>query len=450
MGDEDGILLTDLYQLTMLQAYLEAQMDGTAVFEFFVRQLPPSRHFLVAAGLEQVLDYLEALAFSHGQLERLRELGRFKPGFLDALAGLRFTGDVEAIPEGSVVFAGEPLLRVRAPLPQAQLVESRVVNLLHFQTVVASKAVRTVLAARGKRCVDFGLRRAHGAEAALLSARASYLAGFDSTSNVAAGLRFGIPLSGTMAHSFVQAHDSEAQAFEHYARAFPGQATLLVDTYDVEAAARLVAALAPRLRAQGQPIPAVRIDSGDLGDCARRVRAILDAAGCAEVGIFASGNLDEHAVAALEQAGAPIQGYGVGTRMNTSADQPFLDCAYKLVEYAGQPRCKLSAGKATWPGAKQVVRRFDPHGAMAGDCVGLVVEQLDGLPLLEPVMRGGRRLAPQPGVAQARRRLREQLLLVPEALRSLGEAPPYRVAVSPALAGLARQVEARLRPAEHA
>jgi nicotinate phosphoribosyltransferase len=444
MENPASVLLTDLYELTMLQSYHRSGMRGTAVFEFFVRSLPEPRHFLVAAGLEQVLGYLESLAFDAADLEHLRVLGRFEPGFLDALASLRFTGDVDAVPEGTLVFGGEPLLRIRAPLPEAQLVESRVVNLLHLQTMVASKAVRCVLAARGKRLVDFGMRRAHGAEAALLSARASYLAGFDGSATVEAGVRFGIPLYGTMAHSFVQAFASEEEAFAAYAQAFPAHVTLLIDTYDVAAAARLVARLAPALAGQGARLEAVRIDSGDLGAYARQVRAILDEGGCRDIGIFASGNLDEYRVDALERAGAPLQGYGVGTRMNTSADAPYLDCGYKLVEYAGRPCLKLSEGKATWPAPKQVYRHYGPRGEMLSDCIGLCGEQDSGVPLLQPVMRAGRRLHGAPTLQASHELLAAQLRALPEALRAPGPAEPYPVGISGALAALARQMRARL------
>jgi nicotinate phosphoribosyltransferase len=435
-------LLTDLYELTMLQSYHLRGMRGTAVFEFFVRELPPERRFLVAAGLEQALDYLETLAFDTADLEQLSALGRFDPGFLAALADFRFTGDVDAMPEGTVVFANEPLLRIRAPLPQAQFVESRLVNLLHFQSMVASKAVRSRLAARGKRLVDFGMRRAHGAEAALLSARASWLAGFDGTATVEAGIRFGIPVFGTMAHSFVQAHDSEERAFEAYARAFPGHVTLLIDTYSINAAARTVARIAPRLRAEGMHIEAVRIDSGDLLEGARQVRAILDGAGCRDIGIFASGNLDEYRIDALERAGAPIQGYGVGTRMNTSADCPYLDCAYKLVQYAGRPTLKLSAGKETWPGAKQVYRRTGPRGRIEDDRIALDGEQDCGMPLLRPAMRGGRRVAPAPSLLDSRTLLVGQRSALAAALLALEPGEPFPVVVSAGLDELRRQVEA--------
>jgi nicotinate phosphoribosyltransferase len=435
------VLLTDLYQLTMLQAYHDQGMAGTAAFEFFVRRLPESRNFLMAAGLEQVLGFLETLRFTPGDLDWLRQTGRFRTEFIDSLAGLRFTGDVEAMAEGTVFFADEPVLRVVAPLPEAQLVETRIINLLQFQTLVASKAARAVLAAPDKLMVDFGLRRAHGAEAGLLSARASYLAGFSGTATVLAGRLWGVPLYGTMAHSFVQAHDDEMAAFEHFARSHPGNATLLIDTYDTEAAAGRLVPLAQRLAQQGIAIRGVRLDSGDLAGHARRVRAILDAGGLAQARIFASGNLDEFRLRELVAGGAPIDGYGVGTRMNTSADAPYLDCAYKLQEYAGKPRRKRSEGKATWPGRKQVWRGFDTAGRLGGDLLTTVEDAAPGEALLQPVMRGGRRLAPPLPLHDLRDHARTQLAQLPEPLRGLDPAPPYPVTVSGKLRDLAARVD---------
>ncbi|MCR4294141.1 MAG: nicotinate phosphoribosyltransferase, partial [Elusimicrobia bacterium] len=286
-------LLTDLYELTMLHAYVGQGRAGTAVFEFFVRRLPPSRNFLMAAGLEQALDFLEGLRFSPEDLSWITDCGRFRPGFADYLERFRFTGDVHAMPEGTVFFADEPILRVTAPLPEAQLVETRLINLLQFQTMIASKAARCVLAAPGKSLVDFGLRRAHGAEAGLLAARASYLAGFSGTSAAAASPAFGIPVFGTMAHSFVQAFEDEGAAFVAYARANPGGATLLLDTYDTEAGAAKAVEAARRLARENIRVRGVRLDSGNLALHSRRVRGLLDAAGLRDVAIFASGDLDE-------------------------------------------------------------------------------------------------------------------------------------------------------------
>ncbi|MGG1943407.1 nicotinate phosphoribosyltransferase [Trinickia sp. NRRL B-1857] len=435
------VLLTDLYELTMLQAYFDAGVNETASFELFVRALPMHRNFLMAAGLEQVIEYLEQLRFAPEELSALSKTGRFPVPFLRSLEHLRFTGDVDAMREGTVFFPDEPILRITAPMREAQLIESRVMNLAHFETVVASKAARCVLAAPDKLLVDFGLRRAHGAEAALLSARASYLAGFGGTATVAAGLTFDIPIYGTMAHSYVQAYADEALAFEAFARSQPANATLLLDTYDTEAAARKVVALAPLLARDGIVIQGVRLDSGDLGEHARRVRRILDDGGLTGVTIFASGNLDDYRLRQLIAEQAPIDGFGVGTRMNTSADAPYLDCAYKLVEYAGEPRRKRSEGKATWPARKAVYRLWGPNGVMAGDWITLARERRDGEPLLEPVMRGGVRCEQPVTLSCAREHARRQLRALPGAQRSLDVDEPYPVAISDGLRELARRLD---------
>ncbi len=360
---------------------------------------------------------------------------------------MRFTGDVWAMREGTVFFPNEPVLRVEAPIAQAQWLETRLLNLVHFQTVVASKAVRSVLAARGRALVDFGLRRAHGAEAGALAARAAYIAGFAGTATAYAGPRFGIPVFGTMAHSFVQAHDNETQAFVDFAESFPDNAVLLIDTYDTVAAARKVAALAPRLAQRGIRIRGVRLDSGDLDALSREVRRVLDAAGLRDCAIFASGNLDEHRVRALVDAGAPIASFGIGTSLTTSSDAPCLDAVYKLQEYDGVARRKRSGGKATWPGRKQVWRRSNADRTFAGDSVRLVDEQGIGTPLLECVMRDGRRVAPSPYARQsarslprpARRRCRPHL-------KSLDPPwPRYPVSISPAVRLLADEVDRRQR-----
>ena len=438
-----GALLTDLYELTMLQAYFEQAMNGPAVFEFFVRKLPPGRNFLMAAGLEQVVDYLTELRFTDDELDWLASSGRFTPAFCASLADLRFGGDLNAVPEGTVVFADEPILQIIAPLREAQFVESRVMNLVHYATLVASKAARCVLAAPGRLLVDFGLRRAHGAEAGLVSARGSYLAGFGGTATVEAGRRHGIPVYGTMAHSYVQAHADEADAFESFSRAQPANAMLLIDTYDTERAAHKVVELARKLAPEGIAIKGVRIDSGDLGAHARRVRAILDAAGCRDITIFASGNLDEYRLLDLVAADAPIDGYGVGTRMNTSADAPYLDCAYKLVEYQGQPRRKRSEGKATWPGRKQVHRRHGDDGRIAGDVLALAGESAPGAALLQPVLRAGRMVGTPPPLAAIRAHAQRQLATLPERLRALEDAAPFAVEVAPSLSRLAAEIDAR-------
>jgi len=445
MNSETSLLLTDLYQLTMLQGYFERGMDKIAAFEFFVRKLRPGRGFLLAAGLEQVLDFLEQARFTAEELHWLRGSGRFSNEFVDWLADWRFTGDVDAMPEGTVCFPDEPLLRVVAPLPQAQLIETRLINLLHFQTLIASKAARSVLMGPGKLLVDFGLRRAHGAEAGLMAARATWLAGFSGSSTVLAGTRFGIPLFGTMAHSFVQAHDSETESFRDFARAQPGNVVLLIDTYDTEAAAHKVVALAPELAAQGIAIKGVRLDSGDLGELGRRVRRILDDGGLQTTTIFASGDLDEYRLRELLAQGAPIDGFGIGTRLDTSADVAYLDCAYKLEEYAGQARRKRSIGKATWPGRKQVWRSYDEQGRMAGDVISLENDTQAGEPLLAPAMRGGQRLPSVP-LADIRSRAAASLAHLPEPLRQLREPYVYPVEIASALRELARQVDLLASP----
>ncbi|WP_342238584.1 nicotinate phosphoribosyltransferase [Inquilinus sp. OTU3971] len=428
MVASESPLLLDLYQFTMMSAYFEHGMTAPAVFEFFVRELPARRGFLMAAGLEQVLDYLEGLRFGEDDLRYLAQIDRFSAGFLDYLAGFRFSGDVDAMPEGTVFFPDEPVIRVTAPLPEAQMVETRLVNLLQFQTIVASKAARMVLAAPGKRLVDFGLRRAHGAEAGLLAARAAYLAGFTGTATLLAEQRFGIPAFGTMAHSFIQAHDDETLAFERFARARPRDLVLLIDTYDTERGVQRVVELAPRLAGNGVIVRGVRIDSGDLAEHARRVRAILDAGGLGKVQVFASGGLDEDDLLAFTARAVPIDAYGIGTSLTTSSDAPALDCAYKLQEYDGTPRRKRSEGKATWLGRKQVWRRYDAGGTIAGDVVALEAEQEAGRPLLQPVMRGGRRLPHLPTPAEARQRAAGALASLPASLRGLGvAAPPVRI-----------------------
>jgi nicotinate phosphoribosyltransferase len=436
-------LLTDLYQLTMLQAYFDRGMEDAAVFEFFARRLPSTRSFLMAAGLEQVLDFLERVHFTPEELEWLAHSGRFSRDFIGYLERLRFTGDVHAMPEGTIFFPPEPIIRVTAPLPQAQLVETRLINLLHFQTLIASKAARAVLVARGKGLIDFGLRRAHGAEAGLLAARASYLAGFAGSATVLAGFLYGVPVYGTMAHSFVQAHDDEAEAFEHFAYAQPDNVILLIDTYDTEAAAEKVVALAPRLQQKGIRIKGVRLDSGELADLARSVRRILDAGGLTDVRILASGNLDEEAVRTLVESDAPIDDFAIGTRLDTSVDVPYLDCVYKLQEYAAQARRKRSTGKATWPGRKQVYRQLGPDGRMAGDILSLEDDPQQGQPLLQLVMRAGQRLHPSPPLSAVRQHAATELARLPDHLRQLELEPPYAVSIAPPLSQLAEAVDRR-------
>jgi nicotinate phosphoribosyltransferase len=434
-------LLTDLYELNMVQAYLDRGEDKAAVFEFFVRRLPLRRGFLLAAGLEEALIYLETLAYSPQEIDWLKQTGRFRDNLLDYLKAFRFTGDVHAIPEGTVCFASEPLLRITAPLPMAQLIETRIINILHFNTLIASKAARMVLAAPDKILSDFGLRSAHGAEAGLFSARASYIAGFSSAANVLAGMRYGIPVAGTMAHSYIQVHDDETQAFEDFARTRPDGVILLIDTYDTEAGARKVVELAPRLKADGIAIRGVRIDSGDLTASARKVRAILDAGGLKDVIILVSGGINEDVLQTILAQNAPIDGFGIGVNLDASIDVPSLDCAYKLQDYAGIPRRKRSEGKATWPGRKQVWRAYDTDGRMAGDVLSVETDTQAGEPLIVPVMRGGTRLAPAPTLDDIRARAARDLARLPEPLRRLEQGVTYPVKIADKLVRLAEEAD---------
>jgi nicotinate phosphoribosyltransferase len=443
--DPDTALLTDLYQLTMVQAYWNEGMDRSAVFSLFFRHLPPGRNYLLACGLEDVLDYLEALHFSEAAIGELRSLGSFTDPFLEWLSALRFTGDVYALSEGTPVFPTEPLLEVVAPIAEAQLVESVIMNQIHLQTVLASKAARVVTAAQGRPVVDFGLRRMHGTDAALKGSRAFFIAGVAATSNVLAGCRYGIPVSGTMAHSYIQAHDHEIDALRAYATLYP-DTILLVDSYDtlegVRNVIKLASELGPDFRVRG-----IRLDSGDLGALALKARALLDDAGLAQVEIFASNRLDETAIAELIAAGAPINGFGVGTLMGVSNDAPTVDMAYKLTEYAGSGRLKSSPGKTSLPGRKQVFR-IEHAGRATHDILARYDEQQPGRPLLKPVMKAGKRLSPavprDPAhLEAARARAVSELSLLPARIRGLEVAdPPYPVELSPSL----RAEQARLLP----
>lgn len=424
-------LFTDLYELTMGQAYAAEGMDQPAVFELFFRTMPPRRNFLVAAGIEDVLDYLEQLHFTHDDLAYLRSLGRFSESFFDRLKGLRFTGEVWAVPEGTLVFPHQPLVQVRAPLIEAQLVETYVLNQVHFQTVLASKAARVVLAAQGRSVVDFGSRRAHGVDAALKMARACYLAGAIGTSNLLAGQRYGIPVFGTMAHSYIQAHASELDAFEAFVREFP-ETTLLVDTYETLDGVRHVIELAQKLQERFR-VRAVRLDSGNLGELARAARRMLDEAGLSQVGIFASSGLDEYEIQRLVGQGAPIDAFGVGTKLAVSEDAPALDMAYKLVEYAGIARTKRSTGKVLLPGRKQIYRQW-AQDRMVEDVLAAWDEDVPGQPLLVPRMQDGHRTVAPPPISDVRQYVQQQLAALPDALRQLDTAdPPYPVQLSPRL-----------------
>ena len=426
-------LFTDLYEVTMAQAYMAEHMSGTAVFETMFRKLPQGRSYVMAAGLSDVLDFLEAFQFQPEDIDYLRGLRLFTEEFLQSLFAVRFTGDVWAVSEGTVVFPNEPIVQVIAPILEAQLAETFVVNQIHLQSVIASKAARVVEAARGRMVVDFGARRAHGTDAALKVARAGYLAGIAGTSNLLAAREYGIAAFGTMAHSFIQAFDSELDAFDAFARLYPGT-TLLVDTYDTLHGVDYVIELAKRRN--DFDVAAIRLDSGDLGALSKAARAKLDAAGLNQVEIVASSGLDEYRIAALMDDGCPIDAFAVGTKLVVAQDAPSLDMAYKLVEYDGIGRTKFSSGKVIYPGRKQVVRRLD-HGVFAGDTIGQPDEQLDGEPLLMPVMKNGRRLLQHdPGLQASRNWARQQIDGLPPQLRSLEPTGwSYPVDVSPGIAG---------------
>ena len=442
-------LFTDLYQLTMLQAYFEERMTERAVFSLFVRRLPPRRNFLIACGLNAVLDYLETLRFTQQDLAYLDSLRMFSDRFLTWLADFRFTGDIHAMREGTPVFANEPILEVEASLPEAQLIETYVMNQVQLQTMLASKAHRVVTAARGRSVIDFGARRMHGTDAALNSARAFWIAGVNATSNVLAGQRFGIPVAGTLAHSYIQAHGDEAAAFLAFAKLYP-DTVLLIDTYDTLAGVQKVIEVAKRL-GEDFKVRAVRLDSGDLLDLSLRVRAALDQAGLDRVQIIASGSLDEYEIDALLSSGAPLDGFGVGTAMGVSADAPYLDIVYKLTSYAGEGRVKLSANKPVLPGRKQVFRNADGDRD-TGDTIARAEEDLPGRPLLGPVIRDGARLVPPTAnLTESRRYAAEQIARLPETVRGLPAAdPPYPVEISAKLNAYHEEIVRRTAARSHA
>ncbi|WP_437942156.1 nicotinate phosphoribosyltransferase [Sorangium sp. So ce341] len=450
-------LHTDLYQLTMAAGYFHRGMASrVATCELFVRRLPRHRRFLVAMGLERVVRYLEGLRFTDEQIAYLSALpalaDAMTPAFCSYLRDFRFRGDVWAVPEGTVFFPNEPLLRVTAPIIEAQLIETFALSAVNHATAIASKAARVVLAAGDAGVMEFGTRRAHP-EAAVDAARAAYAVGCVGTSNVEAGMRFGIPVLGTAAHMWTMAHPTEEAAFEGYVAVFPNAAILLIDTYDTLVGAARAAAVA-RDKLKG-----VRIDSGDLAALSVAVRKILDDAGCASAKIVASGDLNEHRIAELRRAGAPIDLYGVGTDLVTSIDAPSLGGVYKLVEIGGAeagaggertPIAKFSEGKATLPGAHQVHRFRDPAGKLARDVIALDGEPADpgAEPLLAPVMKRGARVAPPEGLDAVRARVRAEIAGLPDALRRIDDDPapgaPFAAEVSPRLGALVEAVRARV------
>jgi nicotinate phosphoribosyltransferase len=433
-------LLTDLYELNMVASYLRRRMNGTATFSLFVRRLPATRGFIVAAGVESCLDFLEQMRFEEDDLSYLGDALGFTAADLESLRRLRFTGDVWAMAEGRIAFAGEPLLEVTAPLPEAQLIETFLLNRVTYETTIASKAARCVIAAAGRDTVDFSFRRTHGIEAGIDVARLSAMVGFAATSNVEAARRFGLVAAGTMAHSYIEAFRSEAEAFRAFAEDFPGRVTFLVDTYDTIAGVRTAIAVIQQLRLEGRL--GVRLDSGDLAALSVKARRLLDRAGLRHVRVFASGSLDELMIDELVRGGAPIDAFGVGTKMGVSADYPYLDTAYKLVRYEDRPVMKLSRDKVSAPGRKQVFRRSSPFS----DVIGLHDEPVPAGRdrLLEPLMTNGKRKSSRPPLSQSRALFHADLAALPEGPRNLRSPKSLQVRPTGALRRLTAETRRRL------
>ncbi len=440
-------LFNDLDQLIALDACRRHDKQRTAVFEFFLHRLPANRNFMIAAGLESVLDYLQGLRFTAEDVRWIDSIHPFAPEFLDWLCTFQFTGDVFALPEGTVFFADEPVLRIMAPLPQAQLIENRLSNLLHLQISVASKAARYRIAAGGKRLVECSMRHTYAAETASLASRAAYIGGFDSTNNAKAAHEFGIPLAHSMTHAFVQAHDSELEAFRNFLRGSEenptSSPTLILDTYDIERSIRTVVELANELRAEGAMINAVRIDSGNLAVECERVRAVLDRAGLTDVRIMVGGSLEEHAVAALTRWSAAVDIIGIDSRLDMSSDSSSLDASYSLQEYNGVPCRRKSSGKSSWPGRRQIRRTYDDHGRIAMDRVSCADEISEGKALLQCVMEKGKRRMPSAPASEVRRFCSGELTTLPEHLLSLDQGPRSPVKISSELRALVVEVDRR-------
>jgi len=442
---ENFTLLTDLYQLTMAQAYFREQRTAVATFSLFIRSYPANRGYFVSAGLQDVLDYLEAFAFDSTALDYLAAQKLFSDDFLHYLGDLKFTGSVWAIPEGRIFFQDEPILEITAPIIEAQIVETFAINQIHLQSLIASKAARCVQSAGNRPVVDFALRRTHGTDAGMKVARASYLAGFAGTSNLLAGSRYGIPVVGTMAHSFVMSFENEIDAFRAYAASFPEHAILLIDTYDTLEGARNAAQVAEEMALRGQTLIGVRIDSGDLAAQASAVRKIFDEANLPKLKIFGSGGLDEFDLARLAQANVPFDSYGIGTKMGMSADAPWSDMSYKLVEYDHRPVLKLSTDKVSCPGKKQVFRSKNGEGQLTGDVIGLREENLAGECLLKEFMRDGRRLDHCPSLIECRKTFAEDFAALPVDFKAIYNPRYFPVELSPRLSALREQTEKNLR-----
>ena len=438
-------LLTDLYQLTMAQTYFQSQRLDPATFSLFIRSYPPNRGYFVAAGLQDVLEFLEQFAVDSTGIDYLHSRRLFADDFLDLLKGLKFTGDVWAIPEGRLAFKDEPFLEVTAPIIEAQIVETFIINQVNLQSLIATKAARCVHAAGGRAVVDFALRRAHGIDAGMKVARASYLTGFTGTSNVRAGQEYGIPIVGTMAHSFVSSFEQEMDAFRAFIASFPNNSILLIDTYDTLAGARKAVEIAKEMAANGQQLQGVRIDSGDLKKLAIEVRRIFDEAGLKSVKIIGSGGLDEFDLADFTVADVPYDSYGVGTKMGVSADAPWFDIAYKLVEYDERPVLKLSTGKVSWPGKKQVFRMRDERGQLQKDVIALREENIPGAdPLLQKVMASGEVAVRCPTLEEIRDNFMGEFKRLSDPIKAIRNPASYPVEISPQLTKLREEVGRQL------
>jgi nicotinate phosphoribosyltransferase len=452
VDEENVVMLTDLYELTMCASYFDNRKFEPASFDLFIRKLPPNRSYLLFAGLEQVLRFIERMKFTEEHIKFLKSQG-FKEDFLDYLRNFKFTGDVWAVPEGTIVFPNEPLIRVTAPIIEAQLVETFALNTVNLQTTIATKASRVVYAAKGKPVIEFGLRREHGVDAGMKVARASYIAGCAGTSNVLAGMKYGIPVFGTMAHSFVMFFSNEVEAFRAFTKTFPDKSTLLIDTFDNIKGAENAIIVAKELEEKGFKLRGVRLDSGDLVSISKKVRKMLDENGLGYVQIFASGDLDEYRIEELLRKGAKIDSFGVGTKMGTSADRPYVDIIYKLCEKVNgkgkfQPIMKLSEGKATLPGRKQVFRLRDAEGSFVKDVIALEDEKVDGEPLLIKVVEKGKVVYDFPTLEDIRGRALENLSRLPEKYKRLRNVAKYPVELSPKLKNLIRELRRKLKKIE--
>jgi len=451
-NEENMGLFTDLYELTMCASYFDNKKLELATFDLFIRRLPSERSYFLFAGLEQVLLFLEKICFTEEHLAYLERQG-FEEHFLKYLKNFKFTGDVYALPEGTIAFPCEPLIRVTAPIIEAQLIETFLLNTVNLQTMIATKASRVVQAAKGKTVVEFGLRREHGVDAGMKAARCSYLAGCHGTSNVLAGMTYGIPLFGTMAHSFIMAFENEIDAFRAFTKTFPTKSTLLIDTYNETEGAEKAVVIAKELEAKGYKLGGVRLDSGDLAATSKKIRGLLDEKRLHYVKIFASGDLDEYKITELLSKNAKIDAFGVGTKMGTSADQPYLDVIYKLSETSNQqgvfsPVMKLSEGKITLPGRKQIYRYKDSEGYYMKDMITLADEERGGEPLLVKFMEKGKLIKKLPELKDIRDIAAENLSKLPKQYKKLANAPSYPVELSPKLKNLIKELKAKLSKKE--